>query len=56
MQLFFGANSKYVEAFSTMFSWTGKMYYNSGNDISRDELPNGYAIIYAFDLSANMCG
>ena len=55
MQLSFGANPKYVEAFSTMFSGTGKMYYNSGNDISRDEFPNGYAI-YAFDLTADMCG
>ena len=48
-------NPRYVEAFSTMFFGTGKMYYNSGNDISRDEVPTGYAI-YAFDLTADMCG
>ena len=30
-----------------MFSGTGKMYYNSGNDIFRGEFPNGYAI-YAY--------
>jgi hypothetical protein len=32
------------------------MYYNSGNDIiSREEIPNGYAI-YAFDLTPDVCG
>ncbi len=31
------------------------MYYNTGNDISRQEYPNGYAL-YAFDLTPDMCG
>lgn len=31
------------------------MYYNTGNDISWDEFPNGFAI-YAFDSTADMCG
>ena len=55
MQLSFGANPQYIEAFATLFSGTGKMYYNSGNDISREEFPNGYAI-YAFDLTPDVCG
>ena len=53
--LSFGANPRYVEAFCSQFSGTGKMYYNSGNGISRDEFPKGYAI-YAFNLTADMCG
>ena len=55
MQLSFGANPQYIEAFNTLFSGTGKMYYNCGNDILREEFPNGYAI-YAFDLTPDVCG
>ena len=55
IQLSFGANSRFIEAFSTLFSGTGKMYSNIGNDISRDEFANGNAI-FAFDLTADMCG
>ena len=55
IQLSFGANKRFIEAFSTLFSGTGKMYYNMGNDISRDEFSNGNAI-FAFDLTADMCG
>ena len=56
IQLSFGAaNSRFIEAFCTLFSGTGKMYFNNGNDISRDEFPNGNAI-FAFDLTADMCG
>ena len=55
MQLSFGATHRFVEAFSTLFSGTGKMYYNTGNDISREEFPKGYAV-YAFDLTPDMCG
>jgi hypothetical protein len=55
LQLSYGAAPKYVEAFSTLFSGTGKMYYNTGNDISREEFPKGYAV-YAFDLTPDMCG
>ena len=31
------------------------MYYNTGNDISLEEFPKGYAV-YAFDLTPDMCG
>ena len=55
MKLSFGAAPQYIEAFSTMFSGTGKMYHNTGNDISRSEFPSGYAV-YAFDLTPDMCG
>ncbi len=43
------ANPRYVEAYST-FSGMGKLNYDCGNDFSQ-----GYAI-YAFDLTADMCG
>ena len=54
LQLSYGNNPKYIEAYTTLFSGTGKMYYDVGNDISREEFPNGYAI-YAFDLTPDMC-
>ncbi|CAB4021329.1 hypothetical protein BSL78_29952 [Paramuricea clavata] len=34
IQLSFGANPQFIEAFLTQFSGTGKMYYNIGNGIS----------------------
>ena len=49
------ANSKFIEAYYTLFSGTGKMNYDVGNDISREEYPDGYTL-YAFDLSPDMCG
>ena len=56
LQLSYDApNPRFIEAYSTLLSGTGKMYFNSGNDISGDEFPKGYAI-YAFDLSSDMCG
>ena len=54
IQLSLGANTGYVKAFSTLFSGTGKMYYNSGN-ISREEFLLDY-VIYAYGLTADMCG
>ncbi|XP_028397218.1 uncharacterized protein F54H12.2-like [Dendronephthya gigantea] len=56
MQLSFaGANPRYIEAFYTMFSGTGKMNYNTGNDISRDEYIGGN-VLFALDLTPDMCG
>ena len=55
IKLSFGVNKRFVEAFYTEFSGTGKMYYNTGNDISREEFSKGYAL-YAFDLTPDMCG
>lgn len=54
IQLSFGANPRFIEAFLTQFSGTGKMYYNMCNGISREEFPNGFAL-YAFDLTPDMC-
>ena len=31
------------------------MNYDLGNDISREDYPNGYTL-YAFDLTSDMCG
>ena len=49
------ATPRFIEAYNMLFSSTGKMYYNAGNDISRQEYPNGYTL-YAFDLTPDMCG
>ena len=54
IQLSFGANKRFIEAFCSQFSGTGKMNYNTGNGISRDEFEKGYAV-YAFDLTPDMC-
>jgi hypothetical protein len=35
LQLSYGANPTYIESFSTLFSGTEKMYYNTGNEIFR---------------------
>ena len=55
MQLSFGANPRYIEAYNTLFSGTGKMYYNTGNDLTRDDFIGGNTI-FAFDLTPDMCG
>ena len=52
---FAAANPRYIEAYLTMFSGTGKLFYNAGNDISRDDFCNGYGL-YAADLTPDMCG
>ena len=39
------ATRRYIEAFLTLFSGTGKMFYDVGNDISRDEFVNGLTSI-----------
>ena len=44
----------FVQAYNTLFSGTGKMYANTGLDISREEYAGGYAL-YAFDLTPDMC-
>ena len=44
----------FVQAYNTLFSGTGKMYANTGLDISREDYAGGYAL-YAFDLTPDMC-
>ena len=47
-------NVDYIQAYNTLFSGTGKMYANTGLDISRDEYAHGNTL-YAFDLTPDMC-
>ena len=49
------ATIRYIEAYLSMFSGTGKLFYDTGNNISRDDFKNGYAL-YAADLTPDMCG
>ena len=44
------ATIRYIEAYLSMFSGTGKLFYDTENEISRDDLQNGYAL-YAADLT-----
>ena len=50
-----GNKRNFTQAFNTLFSGTGKMNYNTGLDISREDYPKGYTL-YAFDLTPDMCG
>ena len=49
------AYPRYIEAFLTMFSGAGKLFYNAGNDVTHDEYAGGYAV-YVADLTPDMCG
>ena len=49
------ATIRYIEVYLRMFSCTGKLFYDTGNNISRDDFKNGYAL-YAADLTPDMCG
>ena len=44
----------FIQAYNTLFSGTGKMYANTGLDITREDYPKGY-VLYAFDLTPDMC-
>ena len=44
----------FIQAYTTLFSGTGKMYANTGLDITREDYAGGYAL-YAFDLTPDMC-
>ena len=58
------ATIRYIEAYLTMFSGTGKLFYDTRNGISRDDLKNGISrddlkngyALYAADLTPDMCG
>lgn len=47
------ASNQYVASFLSLFSGTGKLNKDEGNDISRSEYPNGFAL-YAFDLTPDL--
>ena len=44
----------FIQAYNTLFLGTGKMYANTGLDITREEYAGGYTL-YAFDLTPDMC-
>ena len=46
-------NNQYIQAYMSLFSGTGKENRDEGNDIAREDYPNGYAL-YAFDLSPDL--
>ena len=46
-------NHRYIQAFMNLFSGTGKENRNEGNDIAREDYPNGYAL-YAYDLGPDL--
>ena len=49
-----GKTKEFVQAYNTLFSGTGKMYANTGLDITQEDYPDGYTL-YAFDLTPDMC-
>ena len=52
---YMAANPRCVEAYLAMFFATVKLFYDTRNDISRDDFANSYAL-YAADLTPDMCG
>ena len=44
-----------IEAYLSMFSGTGKLFYDAGNNVWRDDFKSGFAL-YAADLTPGMCG
>lgn len=50
---FVTSNKQYVSAYHTLFSGTGIHFLNEGNDISREDFPDGYCLM-AFDLTPDL--
>jgi hypothetical protein len=44
---------QFIGAYMGMFAGSGKFYRDEGNDVTRDDFANGYAL-YAFDLSRDL--
>jgi hypothetical protein len=47
------ANGQYISSYLSLFSGTGKINKDDGNNISREEYANGFTL-YAFDLSPDL--
>jgi hypothetical protein len=47
------ANAQYVDAYMNLFTGSGKENQDEGNDITRSDFANGYAL-YVFDLTPDM--
>ena len=48
------AENQYIRAYYSLFENIDKPIFATGNDISRDEYPNGYSL-FAFDLTPDLC-
>ena len=48
------ANRQYIQAYMSLFYGTGKENRDEGNDIAREDYPNGYYALYAFNLSPDL--
>lgn len=44
----------YLAGYMSLFSGTGTLFHNQGNQISREDYPNGYSL-FAFDLTPDLC-
>jgi len=49
-----GGKNNFIEAYQTLFSGSGMLYQNVGNDISREDYSNGYGLL-VFDLTPDHC-
>ena len=47
------ANHQYIQSYKRLFSGTVKENRDEGNDIAREDCPNGYAL-YAYDLNPDL--
>ena len=47
-------NGQYISCYNGLFMATGKHQRDMGNEISRNEYPNGYCL-FAFDLTPDFC-
>ena len=45
--------NEYMQSYMTLFSGTGQMFKDDGNDISREEYKTGF-ILWAYDLTADL--
>jgi hypothetical protein len=54
LKLSTAGGQNFMEAYQTLFSGTGMLYQNVGNDISRSDYANGYGLL-VFDLTPDHC-
>ncbi|XP_020910058.1 uncharacterized protein F54H12.2 [Exaiptasia diaphana] len=50
----FGAHDNFIMAYQSLYAGTSTLFQDLGNDISRDEFNQGYAI-FCFDLTPDLC-
>ena len=53
--LFYKDTAGKMDTADPTLAGTGKLFYNAGNDVTRDEYTGGYAVHVA-DLKPDMCG